>query len=213
MARAAKVSDPVYNTRRRFRRAAERFDKKAAKATTASERKRWEFAARDALEKAISTYESGSRVSGKIQQMAAQLGVDVNKIERVQSQVSGESDDTYQARRKSDLEQLERQSKRATFSNTRTREQQARYILNTGNIGHRIIGGLRDFWYDANDPAGNADPLSKLKEKLGVKDSLELLEKVEAVAPDIYSRGELSETEIYDLVSAELRYLSRSNQI
>lgn len=211
MARAAKVSDPIYNTRRRFRRAAERFSKKATKAKSLSERKRWEFVARDAIEKAISTYDTGSKVSGKIQQMAAQLDVDVDKIDRVQSKIDGEKD--FEARKTAELNRLEAQSEKATFAKTRTREQQARYILNTGNIGHRIFGGLRNLWYDENDPAGNADPLSKLKEKLGVKDTLDLLEKIEAVAPDVYTKGELSESEIYDLISSQLRMLERTNQI
>lgn len=206
MARAAKKSDTTYNTRRRFRRAAERFLKKADEATSTMERERWEAAAQDAVTKAISTYEPGSEVRGVVADVAKRAGVDPSNVLRVQSIADEAQRDTLTKKR-------EEQSQKLTATNLQSRDAQGRAILNTRNIGHSIFGGLKKLWYTEGDAEGNANPLPKVLEALGLHDALELVEYIENYAPDLYKKGKLDDDEIYEIVRAQLNYFVTSGRI
>lgn len=208
MARATKTSDPTYNTRRRFRRAAERFLKKADEAKSVQERRRWQTAAKAAIIQSIETYEPGSQVRGKVAEVAARAGVDPSEVMRIPA-----ATEEQREQRQKTLKYFESRSERLKASNLESREEQGRFILSIGNIGHAIFGGLRDIWYDENDPEGNRNPLPKVLKALGYSDALELVEAIEAHAPELYTKGELSEEEIYDIVRSRLQYLARTNQL
>lgn len=125
-----KKSDPIYNARRRYRRAAERYIEKAEQAI-GSERERFEILAKDAIENAIRTYEDKSKIQGAVKRVAERLGV--TRPEPV-------SEDRRA--------QLVGQSYESLASAPLDKNAEAKRILKYGNIAGRFYGGLSHIWED-----------------------------------------------------------------
>lgn len=179
MARARRASDDVYNARRRYRRQAERYLKKAQLVSGAAKR-RYERLAEQATEKAVSTYENESRIQGAVGKLAQRFNIT--------------KENQTQARRRT---QNVRQSEQA-LSRLDTRENQARSIL-SGNFGSLFYAGLIDIW------RGRSDRDTAIKEYFGVSSLMDVLEGIEKAIPSFYDlAGE--ESSRYSDVTAALNY-------
>lgn len=176
MARARKASDDVYNARRRFRRQAERYEKKAAKATGV-ERSRYLAQARAAIGKALGTYQGEEKAQGAVKRAAERLGVEELPVT---ARNVGKA-------RESELQRLMRQSKQTLASAGRaaTRDEMAREILKTGNIGSRFYGGLVGVW--DGTPESRQHPDRAILDYFNAKSIMDVLEQMEEAGIDIYS--------------------------
>lgn len=184
MARPRKRSDDIYNARRRYRRQAERFQKKAQGATGA-EKKRYLSAARSAIENALSTYADKSKAQGAVSRVANELGV----TQRV-----------FSSRQKT---QSLTGSMHALAGNEDA-DAVARAILSNSNVGSRFYGGLYEVW------RGKADRDQAIMDFFGVDNMLDALKAAEKVAPRLYDTDVSDESVIYDLVSSGLQvYVSQ----
>lgn len=119
MARAKRQSDEIYNARRRFKRAAARYEKRAAGLTGAS-KSMMQKLAKQALDKANALY-----------QKPLSALPETKRVSRIK-QLSEQS-----------LRMLE--SARNKPDSAERREQEARELL-SGSVGSKIYGGLVNIW-------------------------------------------------------------------
>lgn len=169
-----KKSDEVYNARKRFTRAAQRYEKKARQ-TSGTLSEKFRELARIELRNALSTYEKKPEAKA-VKRLQESLGVE------------------YETRKPSEQrrEYLIKRSLETTettiTSATERREREAKALLST-NIGKRIYAGLVSVWKGADDI--NA----AIMEKFGVDSMADVIEKIEAQV-NIYADGD--ELERYD---------------
>ena len=82
MSREKRDSDETYNARRRYRRQAERFIKKADESSGIL-KSRYEAQARNATINALSTYAKGQQPKGRVKQLTEMLGIDAKTVQQV----------------------------------------------------------------------------------------------------------------------------------
>lgn len=175
MPRARRESDDVYNARRRFRRQAERYIKKANQ-SSGTQKARYMQQARNSVMDAIATYESGRKPRGKVAEVAQQLGVTRGTmVARGFFHGAIQSDDTHELVLKS-------YSALAKVGETRT--QMARNLLQ-GNVGNRFYAGLSDIW--AGTAEGRRDPEAAIVKHFGVSSLMDVVEELEDAGIDIYT--------------------------
>lgn len=199
MPRARRRSDDVYNARRRFRRQAERFIKKASTAT-GIQKARFEQQARNAIMDAMATYQK-LEPKGAVARVANQLGVTRGTMvargyfsrsfnpspvrpvptftpikDYKQDTVGGI---TYQQR-----QQLMAKSLTALEGVGESRDDMARDLLK-GNVGHRFYAGLSEIW--ASSPEGRKDPEGTIVRHFGANSIMDVVEELEASGIDFYT--------------------------
>lgn len=183
MARARKRSDDVYNARRRFRRQAERYIKKANE-TAGVAKSRYESMARNALEKAIASY-AGNKPQGKIAQLAEKLNITQARINIVRSD---------KAVTKEDRANFIIESRSALFkaNKDKSRDDMAKNILSDKNVASAFYGGLSDIW--ANTEVGRENPNQAITEYYNVESIMDVIEMLENAGVDIYKPSENGDT-------------------
>lgn len=150
--RPRKAGDDTYNARRRERRAAERYLKKADKSAGAT-RDKYRQLAKQHFERALDTYDPSTKqdFSKPMKRLAAELGADINKRrsefvtggkreqERQQSQ--------YEKRRKRAID-LSMQATESSMRDSETRSELEARLIMSSEVGKRIMAGLVDVWSD-----------------------------------------------------------------
>ena len=187
MARAHRKSDNAYNARRRFRRQAERYERKANE-TSGAAAARYRGLAAQAAENALATYENKSaRDKGRISELASRVGASVPE-------------------RTPDLNKLESKSLELVGNAEDLREAEAKAILSRGNIGSRFYGGLVEVWQ------GKSNINQAIKEHFGVDNLMDVLEILEGVA-NIYTEPDETTNPSDGLSTLEIqRYVLQREQ-
>ena len=181
VSRARKAGDDIYNARRRFTRAAERYEKKARSATGTLEGK-YKALAREELKNALATYEKPPGAK-KFLELAEKLDVDLS--------FSKPTTDKRSRLINASMESLESTLDDVDFR----RDREANAILNS-NVGHRIYGGLANVW------SGKSGDINELiMRHFGVDSMADVIERIEAEI-DIYADPE--KTEKYDEIKAAI---------
>lgn len=185
MARARKRSDDVYNARRRFRRQAERYIKKANE-TAGVAKSRYEAMARNALEKAITSY-AGNKPQGKIAQLAEKLNITQARVDIIR---------TNEIKTKEYRENFITKSKSALFTSNKdkSRDDMAKDILSDKNVASAFYGGLSGIW--ANTEVGRENPNKAITEYYGAESIMDIIEMLENAGVDIYKPSENGDTYI-----------------
>lgn len=183
MARAKRESDDVYNARRRYRRQAERYLAKAEKAS-GLERARYQAQARNATIKAAQTYARGQRPQGQVKALMERQGIGAGTIAAV-SVAKG-----YRSGGIGDgVRRLVNQSPSALAGKEqKTRDQMARDILSTGNVGSRFYGGLVQVWDETEE--SRQHPNRAILEFFGADSIMDVIEELEAQGIDLYTPDE-----------------------
>ena len=189
--RAKRQSDEIYNARRRFRREAERYMKKAAGAKGAT-KSRYEAQARQALNRAAATYEKFNIGKTQLDTVARQLDVEASQLKPAKRL---NADRRMKAINKS-YESLE-----GVKALTSDRDASAKAILSSGNVGSRFYGGFSEIW--ATSEEGKANPNAAIADFFGVEDVMAVLEMLESAGIDIYQASENSE--VYKSVQLALQ--------
>ena len=196
MARARRQSDDVYNARRRYRRQAERYLAKAEKASGVK-RARYQAQARDATLKAAQTYAQGQEPQGQVKSLMERQGIDRGTIAAV-SAAKGHKSGGIGGR----VERLVSQSLNALVGNReKTRDQMARDILSTGNVGSRFYGGLVQVWDGTEE--SRRHPNRAILEFFGKESIMDVLEELEAQGIDLYTPDE--NDDVYKSVQLKLQ--------
>lgn len=176
-------SDEVYNARRRFRRQAEKYLEKAEGATGV-QKERYMAQARAATEKAVSTYEPGKKPQGAVKKLVERLdmgGIAQRQPVRAESENQG-----MKAARQREQDKLISESYTALQGTGQpTREQMARDILSTGNIGSRFYGGLVQIWDQT--PESRRHPNRAILEFFSAETIMDVLEELEERGIDLYA--------------------------
>lgn len=196
MARAKRESDNVYNARRRYRRQAERY---LAKAENASgiRKARYEAQARDATLKASQLYARGQKPQGQIKALMERQGIDSSSIAAVSLARGYKSGGIGRS-----VERLVDQSLNALVgSKPETRDQMARDILSTGNVGSRFYGGLVQIWDGTEE--SRKHPNRAILEFFGAESIMDVLEELEAQGIDLYTPDE--NDDVYKSVQLKLQ--------
>ena len=205
-ARARKAGDDAYNARRRFKRAAERYLKRADE-TAGETAQRYRELARQNFESAVSTYSSETKqdVSAGMKRLASEFGVDLEgqrgdwltKKTKVQRDKIIERSYT----------QLEGTLSPEIGPDIRS-EFEAKAIINDKDIGTRIWGGLSDIWGDAKI----AERQQKIFDYFGVNSWSEVVEQIEKkVGDSLYDKSDSSEW--YDTVKLELQKMVKQGTL
>ena len=182
MSREKRDSDETYNARRRYRRQAERFIKKADESSGIL-KSRYEAQARNATINALSTYAKGQQPKGRVKQLTEMLGIDAKTVQQVAfakgMQSSGVSTGL--------VSRLVQRSKQ-TLASAETRDAMAKEILSTGNVGSRFYGGLVDIWGDT--PEHREHPNQSILDFFGTDSMMDVIEDLEAEGIDLYTPDE-----------------------
>jgi hypothetical protein len=182
MPRKKRDSDETYNARRRYRRQAERFIKKADESSGIL-KSRYEAQARSATINALSTYAKGQQPKGRVKQLTEMLGVDAKTVQQVAfakgMQFGGVSTGL--------VSRLVQRSKQ-TLVSAETRDEMAKEILSTGNVGSRFYGGLVDIWGDT--PEHREHPNQSILDFFGTDSMMDVIEDLEAEGIDLYTPDE-----------------------
>lgn len=183
MARARKRSDDVYNARRRFRRQAERYIKKANE-TSGVAKNRYESMARNALEKAIASY-AGNKPQGRIAQLAEKLNITQVRVDIIR---------TNEIKTKGGRANFIAESRSALFKygKDKSRDDMAKDILSDKNVASAFYGGLSDIW--ANTEVGRENPNKAITEYYGVESIMDIIEMLENAGVDIYKPSKNGDT-------------------
>lgn len=168
--RASKEARERDKYRKRYRRQAERYLKKAENAS-GQEAARYRFAARESLLNAARTYDNTSKITGRVRQLLDDLGM--------QDVQAGDFTDFERA-------QARRGSERAMASNeTATTMSDA---LISGPLGHRIFGAFSQAW--EGEEGSREDAIIRYMQQRFPNDNIttmrDVLERVEQVAPGLY---------------------------
>ena len=182
MARAKLESDDVYNARRRYRRQAERFIKKADESSGIL-KSRYEAQARNATINALSTYAKGQQPKGRVKQLTEMLGIDAKTVQQVAFAKGMQSGGVSTGL----VSKLVQRSKQ-TLVSAETRDEMAKEILSTGNVGSRFYGGLVDVWGDT--PEHREHPNQPILEFFGTDSMMDVIEGLEAAGIDLYTPDE-----------------------
>lgn len=177
MPRPKKPGDTSYNARRRFKRQAERYIKKAENAIGAAKSRFYSLAA-NVLEQAISLYESPDKIGITMRNYASKLNIDVENVKQTQSKLETISQ-SYEA--------LVNQPEKTGFQSQRDRE--AKSILSKGNIRNRFYAGLIDVWEGL--PPNERDVA--ILERFNADSLLDVIEELEQAGIDLYSAAENAE--------------------
>ena len=205
MARAKRESDDVYNARRRYRRQAERYLAKAEKAS-GIEKARYEAQARDATIKASQLYAKGQKPQGQVKALMERQGIDSSTIAAVSVARGHKSGGIGRS-----VERLVDHSLNALVgSKPETRDQMARDILSTGNIGSRFYGGLVQVWDGTEE--SRRHPNRAILEFFGAESIMDVLEELEAQGIDLYTPDE--NDDVYKSVQLKLQqYILKTRRI
>ena len=205
MARAKRESDNVYNARRRYRRQAERYLAKAEKAS-GIEKARYEAQARDATMKAAQLYAKGQKPQGQVKALMERQGIDSSTIAAVSAAKGYKSGGIGRS-----VERLVDQSLDALAgSKPETRDQMARDILSTGNVGSRFYGGLVQVWDGTEE--SRRHPNRAILEFFGAESIMDVLEELEAQGIDLYTPDE--NDDVYKSVQLKLQqYILKTRRI
>lgn len=186
MARAKRQSDDVYNARRRYRRQAERYLAKAEK-VSGIRKARYEAQARAATIKAAQTYAQGQKPQGQVKALMERQGIGSSTIAAVSV---------------AKVERLANQSLNALVgSKPETRDQMARDILSTGNVGSRFYGGLVQVWDGTEE--SRRHPNRAILEFFGKESIMDVLEELEAQGIDLYTPDQ--NDDVYKSVQLKLQ--------
>ena len=182
MAREKRDSDETYNARRRYRRQAERFIKKADESSGIL-KSRYEAQARNATINALSTYAKGPQPKGRVKQLTEMLGIDAKTVQQVAFAKGMQSGGVSTGL----VSRLVQRSKQ-TLASAETRDEMAKEILSTGNVGSRFYGGLVDIWGDT--PEHREHPNQPILEFFGTDSMMDVIEGLEAAGIDLYTPDE-----------------------
>lgn len=183
MARAKRESDDVYNARRRYRRQAERY---LARAESASglEKARYQAQARNATIMAAQTYTRGQKPQGQVKALMERQGIGTGTIAAMSAARGYKSGGISNSVRR-----LVNQSLSALVGKEqKTRDQMARDILSTGNVGSRFYGGLVQIWDETEE--SRQHPNRAILEFFGADSIMDVLEELEAQGIDLYTPDE-----------------------
>lgn len=205
MARAKRESDNVYNARRRYRRQAERYLAKAEKAS-GIRKARYEAQARDATMKAAQLYTKGQKPQGQIKALMERQGIGSSTILAVSAAKGHKSGGIGRS-----VERLVDQSLNALVgSKPETRDQMARDILSTGNVGSRFYGGLVQVWDGTEE--SRQHPNRAILEFFGAESIMDVLEELEAQGIDLYTPDK--NDDVYKSVQLKLQqYILKTRRI
>ena len=205
MARAKRQSDDVYNARRRYRRQAERYLAKAEKAS-GLKRARYQAQARAATLKAAQTYAQGQEPQGQVKSLMERQGIDRGTIAAVSAAKGYKSGGIGRS-----VERLVDQSLNALVgSKPETRDQMARDILSTGNVGSRFYGGLVQIWDGTEE--SRKHPNRAILEFFGAESIMDVLEELEAQGIDLYTPD--VNDDVYKSVQLKLQqYILKARRI
>ena len=205
MARAKRQSDDVYNARRRYRRQAERYLAKAEKAS-GLKRARYEAQARAATIKAAQTYAQGQKPQGQVKALMERQGIGSSTIAAVSAAKGYKSGGIGRS-----VERLVDQSLNALVgSKPETRDQMARDILSTGNVGSRFYGGLVQVWDGTEE--SRRPPNRAILEFFGKESIMDVLEELEAQGIDLYTPDQ--NDDVYKSVQLKLQqYILKTRRI
>lgn len=205
MARAKRESDNVYNARRRYRRQAERYLAKVEKAS-GIKKARYEAQARDATMKAAQLYAKGQKPQGQVKALMERQGIDSSTIAAVSAAKGYKSGGIGRS-----VERLVDQSLDALAgSKPETRDQMARDILSTGNVGSRFYGGLVQVWDGTEE--SRRHPNRAILEFFGAESIMDVLEELEAQGIDLYTPDE--NDDVYKSVQLKLQqYILKTRRI
>jgi hypothetical protein len=182
MPREKRDSDETYNARRRYRRQAERFIKKADKSSGII-KSRYEAQARNATINALSTYAKGQQPMGRVKQLTDMLGIDAKTVQQVAFAKGMQSGGVTTGL----VSRLVQRSKQ-TLASAETRDEMAKEILSTGNVGSRFYGGLVDIWGDT--PEHREHPNQPILDFFGTDSMMDVIEDLEAEGIDLYTPDE-----------------------
>lgn len=182
MPREKRDSDETYNARRRYRRQAERFIKKADKSSGIL-KSRYEAQARNATINALSTYAKGQQPKGRVKQLTDMLGIDAKTVQQVAFAKGMQSSGVTTGL----VSRLVQRSKQ-TLASAETRDAMAKEILSTGNVGSRFYGGLVDIWGDT--PEHREHPNQSILDFFGTDSMMDVIEDLEAEGIDLYTPDE-----------------------
>lgn len=182
MPREKRDSDETYNARRRYRRQAERFIKKADESSGIL-KSRYEAQARNATINALSTYAKGQQPKGRVKQLTDMLGIDAKTVQQVAFAKGMQSGGVSTGL----VSRLVQRSKQ-TLVSAETRDEMAKEILSTGNVGSRFYGGLVDIWGDT--PEHREHPNQSILEFFGTDSMMDVIEDLEAEGIDLYTPDE-----------------------
>lgn len=179
--RARKKSDDTYNARRRFTREAERYMKKADTVTGAA-KSRYERLAEKSMTQAAALYKGKPKGRNKLSEMGKKIGVD--PFDKAKAFAAG-----YKAGKQSVTGKLiARSYERLEKNKQQTRDEMAKDILATDNIGSRFYGGLSEIW--TQDEESRQHPDTAITEFFGVDSIADVLEQLEEAGIDIYAADE-----------------------
>lgn len=182
MPREKRDSDETYNARRRYRRQAERFIKKADESSGIL-KSRYEAQARSATINALSTYAKGQQPKGRVKQLTEMLGIDAKTVQQVAFAKGMQSGGVSTGL----VSRLVQRSKQ-TLVSAETRDVMAKEILGTGNVGSRFYGGLVDIWGDT--PEHREHPNQSILDFFGTDSMMDVIEDLEAEGIDLYTPDE-----------------------
>ena len=182
MPREKRNSDETYNARRRYRRQAERFIKKADESSGIL-KSRYEAQARNATINALSTYAKGQQPKGRVKQLTDMLGIDAKTVQQVAFAKGMQSGGVSTGL----VSRLIQRSKQ-TLASAETRDEMAKEILSTGNVGSRFYGGLVDIWGDT--PEHREHPNQSILDFFGTDSMMDVIEDLEAEGIDLYTPDE-----------------------
>ena len=182
MPREKRDSDETYNARRRYRRQAERFIKKADESSGIL-KSRYEAQARNATINALSTYAKGQQPKGRVKQLTEMLGIDAKTVQQVAFAKGMQSGGVSTGL----VSRLVQRSKQ-TLASAETRDAMAKEILSTGNVGSRFYGGLVDIWGDT--PEHRKHPNQSILDFFGTDSMMDVIEDLEAEGIDLYTPDE-----------------------
>jgi len=182
MPREKRDSDETYNARRRYRRQAERFIKKADESSGIL-KSRYEAQARNATINALSTYAKGQQPKGRVKQLTEMLGIDAKTVQQVAFAKGMQSGGVSTGL----VSRLVERSKQ-TLASAETRDAMAKEILSTGNVGSRFYGGLVDIWGDT--PEHREHPNQSILDFFGTDSMMDVIEDLEAEGIDLYTPDE-----------------------
>ena len=205
VARAKRQSDDVYNARRRYRRQAERYLSKAEKAS-GLERARYQAQARNATIKAAQTYARGQKPQGQVKALMERQGIGTGVIAAVSAAKGYKSGGIGEGVRR-----LVNQSLSALVGkDEKTRDQMARDILSTGNVGSRFYGGLVQVWDETEE--SRQHPNRAILEFFGADSIMDVLEELEAQGIDLYAPDE--NDDVYKSAQLKLQqYILKTRRI
>lgn len=205
MARAKRQSDDVYNARRRYRRQAERYLAKAEEAS-GLERARYQAQARNATIKAAQTYARGQKPQGQVKALMERQGIGAGTIAAVSAATGYKSGGIGVGVRR-----LVNQSLSALVGKEeKTRDQMARDILSTGNVGSRFYGGLVQIWDETEE--SRQHPNRAIKDFFGADSIMDVLEELEEQGIDLYTPDE--NDDVYKSAQLKLQqYILKTRRI